>query len=145
MKYSDWKLLTNDEKRQVKLRHRPPVRIASIFFGLFLLLLLVVVYKTLTNRTVHVNRNPTADEAYAVAKQFVQQRLKLPQTAVFPHKAQQADVDTEHQIYQLRSSVKSQETNGKQVTANWAIKLLYTGGDWEDQRSWQVKKLQFTP
>lgn len=143
MKYSDWKLLTNDEKQQVKFKHRPHVRVASLFSALFLLLLLVFVFRVLKNRTVHVVRKPTPDEAFFMAKAFVKDKLKIPSSADFSSK-KQVTADTAHNSYEISSDVKTQDVNGKQVQLDWRTMLIYTGGDWADRSSWAVKAIDMS-
>lgn len=128
MKYSDWKLLTNEEKQQVKFKHRPHVRIATLFSALFLLLLLVFVLRILKNRTLHIVRKPTNDEAFFMAKAFVKNRLKMPATADFGSKKQIA-ADTANNLYSISSNLKAQDVSGKQIKLNWDATLNYTGGD----------------
>jgi hypothetical protein len=140
MKYSDWKLLTYDEKRQVKFKHRPHVRIASLFTALFLLLLLAFIFRILKNRTLHVVRKPTAEEAFFIAKALVKDRLKMPATADFASK-KQVTADTAHNRYDIASEVKTQDVSGKLVQLNWHAVLSYTGGDWADKSSWTVNTM----
>jgi hypothetical protein len=144
MKYSDWKLLTNEEKQQVKFAHRPHVRVATLFTVLFLLLLLAFIFRILKNRTLHVVRKPTSEEAFFMAKAFVKDQLKMPSTADFSsHK--QVNSDTAHNLYSVVSTLKTQNTQGKLVELKWSLALNYTGGDWGDKNSWTVKDLKINP
>ncbi len=145
MKYSDWKLLTNDEKQQVKFIHRPHIKAATLYSGLFLLLMLAVIYAVLKNRTLHVNRKPTAGEAYNAAEHFVRARLRMPATADFPAKGYTEKADEANSSYIINGTVKTQNINGKTVSLAWNIILNYTGGDWADENSWTVKNLKITP
>ncbi len=144
MKYSDWKLLTKEEKQQVKFKHHPHVRIATLFSVLFVLLLLVFVFRVLKNRTIHVVRKPTPEEAFFMAKEFVKDKLKMPATADFASQ-KQVKADTARDRYQVTSQVNVQDVNGKPTKVNWNIMLSYTGGDWADQQSWKIMNLQMDP
>lgn len=145
MKYSDWNLLTKDEKQQVKFHRRPHVRAATLFSIACLLLFFAFIYRVLNNRTVHVNRKPTKEEAFTIAQAFVKERLRMPSTANFAGKYQQAEADTAQNKYHIVSAVSTQNLTGKQVKVNWSINMHYTGGDWSDKTSWKVEQLSFDP
>lgn len=144
MKYADWNKLTAEEKKAKHWKHHPRVRVATIFSILFAVVLFVFLLKIVQNTRTHVNRKPNDKEAYSVAKTFVQARLKQPATAVFPKSDYQATVDTALNAYDISSTVKSQDSSGKQVTSNWQVKMAYKGGDWADPNNWRLTDVALT-
>jgi hypothetical protein len=138
MKYADWNNLSNDDKKNTHWRHHPRIRIATIFSILFALLFFVIMLRVLQNRQIHVNRKPNAKEAFAIAKVFVNDKLKQPATANFPKNSFESNIDTAHNTYNISSFVDSQDSSGKIVKSNWQVKLSYNGGDWADRKSWKV-------
>lgn len=142
MKYSEWNNLTDDEKRNTHWKHHPRIRIATIFSILFALVFVVFMLRVLQNRRVHVNRKPNAKEAYAIAKVFVNDRLKQQATATFPKSDFQSDIDTAGNHYNITSTVDVQDSTGHIVKSAWQVHLSYTGGDWADRKSWKVEDVK---
>ncbi|RYU91510.1 hypothetical protein EWM62_06100 [Mucilaginibacter terrigena] len=144
MKYSEWKNLSEEDKKNTHWRHHPRIRIATIFSILFALLFFVVMLRVLQNRRVHVNRKPNAKEAFAIAQVFVTDKLRQPRTASFPKNNFQSAIDTALNSYNISSYVDAQDSTGKMVKSTWEIKLSYTGGDWANRNSWKVKEMIIT-
>lgn len=81
-----------------------------------------------------------------MAKEFVKEKLKQPEKAVFPNNAGfKFIIDTTANIYLLQSTIKIENNSGKLEQSNWEVKMLYTDGDWAEKNSWQVKYLNIDP
>ena len=144
MKYSDWRNLSDEEKKSVHWRHHPRIRVATIFSILFAVVFIVFMLRIFQNRRMHVNRKPNAREAYAIAKVFMTDHLKQPATASFPNNTFQSDIDTAHNSYRISSTVNAQDSSGKTVKTAWQVKLSYTGGDWASRNSWKLVDVSTT-
>ena len=142
MKYSEWNNLSAEEKKNTHWKRHPHIRIATIFSILFALVFIVFMMRVLQNRRVHVNRKPNAKEAYAIAKVFVNDRLKQPGTASYPKSNFKFDIDTANSHYNISSMVDSQDSTGHMVKSAWQVKLSYTGGDWADRKSWKLEDIK---
>ncbi|WP_121810500.1 hypothetical protein [Mucilaginibacter kameinonensis] len=145
MKYSEWKTLDADERKNISWHRRPHIRTATLFTIVFAITFIVVIMGISKNSTVHLNRKPTSKEAFAMAKEFVKEKLKQPEKAVFPNTGFKFIIDTTANIYQLQSTIKIENNGGKLEQSNWEIKMLYTDGDWAEKNSWQVKYLNIDP
>ncbi|RFZ90827.1 hypothetical protein D0C36_17905 [Mucilaginibacter conchicola] len=144
MKYADWNKLTPQEKRSTHWKHHPHMRTATVFTLLAAFFFAVFMLRVFQNKRVHVNRKPNAREAYETAKHFVNDRLLLPETSVFPKSDFTADIDTAKNIYYIQSTVNAQDSSGKTVKSLWEARLSYQGGDWADRKSWRVMDLKIT-
>ncbi|MET3980616.1 hypothetical protein ABIB62_003217 [Mucilaginibacter sp. UYP25] len=142
MKYAQWNNLNNDEKKSTHWRHHPRIRIATIFSILFALVFIVFMLRVLQNRRVHVNRKPNAKEAFAIAKVFVNDRLKQSGTANFPKNDFESKIDTANNHYSISSTVDAQDSTGHIVKTAWQVNLAYTGGDWADRKSWKLEDVK---
>ncbi|MES2267107.1 MAG: hypothetical protein V4520_10120 [Bacteroidota bacterium] len=144
MKYSEWKNLSDDEKKNTHWKHHPRIRIATIFSILFALVFVVFMLRVLQNRRVHVNRKPNAKEAYAIAKVFVNDRLQQPGTANFPKNNFEQDIDTANNHYNISSTVDTQDSTGHMIKRQWSVQLNYSGGDWADRKSWKLEDVKIS-
>lgn len=142
MKYSEWKQLDDEQKRNTHWKHRPHIRIASLFSILFAIVFAVVMIRIFQNRRVHVNRKPNDKEAFAIAKVFVKDKLQQPATANFSKNKFDATIDTANNAYQIASTVDAQDSSGHIVKKAWQVKLAYKGGDWADRKSWELLGMQ---
>lgn len=97
------------------------------------------------NSAIHLNRKPTAKEAFTMAKLFVKEKLKQPQKAVFPNNSFKSVIDTTINSYEVQSTVKIENDSGKMEQSAWEVKMLYTDGDWAEKNSWQVKNINIIP
>lgn len=141
MKYAEWNKLSTDQRKNIHWRHHPRVRIATIFSVLLALLFIVFMFRVLQNRRVHVNRKPNDKEAFAIAKAFVKDRIKQPQSATFSKNDFKGMADTANNTYEISSYVNEQDSSGHFTKNNWEVKLSYTGGDWADKNSWKVVEI----
>lgn len=144
MKYTDWKNLTDEERKSMHWKHHPRIRVATIFSILFAVVFAVVLLRIFQNRRIHVNRKPNDKEAFAMAKKIIKDNLKQPQTATFHDQKFKSVIDTASNSYEISSSVNSQDSAGKTSEKNWNIKLAYKGGDWETRSSWDVIKVDIS-
>ncbi|UOE51807.1 hypothetical protein MTO98_12025 [Mucilaginibacter sp. SMC90] len=144
MKYSEWKALSADERKNIRWHRHPHIRTATLFAIAFAITFIIVVMGISKNSTVHLNRKPTPKEAFAMAKQFVKDKLKQPEKAVFPENAFKSDIDTTTSSYQVQSTVKVENESGKMVQSAWEVKMQYTNGDWAEKNSWQVKDVNIS-
>ena len=142
MKYKEWNNLSQEEKNKTLWKYHPRIRIMKMFSFLFVIVMLIFVFRVLQNRRVHVNRKPNAKEAFTIAKVFVKDKMQQPATANFTKSDFQADIDTAKNIYSITSYVNAQDSSGKIVKTNWQVKLAYKGGDWSEKASWVVNSLQ---
>ncbi|GGH04463.1 hypothetical protein [Mucilaginibacter phyllosphaerae] len=138
MKYSEWNNLSQEDKKNTHWRRRPHVRTATIFSILFALVFIVFMLRVFQNRRMHVNRKPNAKEAFAIAKVFVNDKLKQPATASFPKSDFESTIDTAQNSYYISSTVDEQDSSGRMSKSEWQVKLSYTGGDWADRKSWKL-------
>jgi hypothetical protein len=145
MKYSDWKTLSADERKNIGWHRHPHIRTGSLFVLVFAITFIIVVMGISKNSTVHLNRRPTAKEAFAISKQLVKEKLKQPEKAVFPDASFKYIIDTTTNSYQVKSTVKIENDSGKMEQSAWEVKMLYTDGDWAEKNSWQVKDISITP
>ena len=119
MKYSDWRSLSVEEQKAAGWQRHPHIKTATLFIIAFIVVFIIVIFGISKNTTVHLNRKPTAQEAFSVAKIFVKERLKQPTTAVFPDNSFKPVIDTAQNSYQLQSTVKAINTNGKMEKSDW--------------------------
>jgi hypothetical protein len=144
MKYSEWKQLDAEQRKNTHWKQHPRIRIATIFSILFAIAFFLFVARIMQNRRIHVNRKPIDKEAFAIAKVFVKDKLKQPASASFPKSNFNANIDTLHNSYQIASTVDAQDSSGKIVKLPWQVKLAYKGGDWADRKSWDVLDLNIS-
>ncbi len=144
MKFNEWRSLNTDERNSVKWRHRPHIRVATLFGIVFFIGFLVIILRMLENTKVYVNRKPNNKEAYAIAKEFVKMKLKLPNTANFPSSSTKSIADTANSSYEVQSTVRAEDVNGKVFKSAWDVKLIYTGGNWDEKASWKTVSLNMT-
>ncbi|WP_413668536.1 hypothetical protein ACEN9X_00470 [Mucilaginibacter sp. Mucisp86] len=145
MRYSEWKTLNADERKNIGWHRRPHIRTATLFTIIFAITFTIILFGISKNSTVHLNRKPTAKESFIMAKLFVKEKLKQPQKAVFPDAGFKSVIDTTANIYQVQSTVKIENDNGKMEQSAWEVKMLYTDGDWAEKNSWQVKDITILP
>lgn len=145
MKYSDWKTLSADERKNIGWHQHPHIRAGTLFAIAFAIMFIIVMFGISKNSVVHLNRKPTANEAFAMAKLFVKEKLKQPQKAVFPGGSFKSAIDTTTNSYELQSTVKIENDSGKLEQSTWEVKMLYTDGDWAEKNSWQVKEISIIP
>lgn len=145
MKYSDWKSLSTDERKNISWHRHPHIRTATLFTIAFAVTFIIVVLGISKNSTVHLNRKPTAKEAFAMAKQFVKEKLKQPEKAVFPGTNFKSIIDTTTNTYKVQSTVKIENDGGKMEQSAWEVKMQYTDGDWAEKNSWELKYINILP
>lgn len=145
MKYSEWKTLSPDERKNMGWHQHPHIRTGTLFTIAFAITFIIVLMGISKNSTVHINRRPTAKEAFAISKQLVKEKLKQPEKAVFPDASFKSIIDTTANSYQVQSTVKVENDKGKMEQSTWEVKMLYTDGDWAEKNSWQVKEITVTP
>lgn len=145
MKHSDWKALSEEERKTLGWHRHPHIRTATIYAIVFAIAFIVVILGISKNSTVHLNRKPTAREAFETAKVFVKDKLKQPTTANFPENSYKPVIDTATNSYQLQSVIKFITTSGKTIKSNWIIKMHYIKGDWSEKTSWQVESITMDP
>jgi hypothetical protein len=145
MKYSDWKSLNETERKAAGWHRHPHIKTFTLFTIAFAVVLIIVIFGISKNTTVHLNRKPTPQEAFNIAKVFVKEKLKQPTTAVFPDHSFKPTIDTSQNSYQLQSTVKAINSNGKMENSDWVISMHYTGGDWSEKTSWQVESVNISP
>ncbi|QEM04395.1 hypothetical protein DIU31_013080 [Mucilaginibacter rubeus] len=145
MKYSEWKTLSADERQNIGWHRHPHIRTATLFAIVFAITFIIVVLGISKNSTIHLNRKPTAKEAFTMAKLFVKEKLKQPQKAIFPNNSFKSVIDTTTNSYEVQSTVKIENDSGKMEQSAWEVKMLYTDGDWAEKNSWQVKKIDIVP
>jgi hypothetical protein len=138
MRYAEWNNLNDEQRKNAHWRHHPHVRLATLFSILFSIVFIVFLSRVFQNRRVHVNRKPNNKEAFAIAKVFVKDRVKQPETAGFSKNNFQSDIDTAKNSYNISSYVNVQDSTGKFTKSQWQVKLAYTGGDWADKNSWKL-------
>ncbi len=141
MKYTDWQALSTEERKTIGWHHHPRIRTATLFSITFIIAFIIIVFGISKNSSVHLNRKPIAREAFTIATTFIREKLKQPATASFPGSTFTSVIDTANNSYQVNSSVKSINENGKTINANWQIKLQYLGGDWSERKSWKVVEI----
>jgi hypothetical protein len=139
MNFSEWGELSVKERENIKWHRKPHIKTATLFtivLSLFTILFVVGLDK---NETSHLNRKPTAQQAYNMAQGFVKEKLKLPASAVFLKNGFESQIDTVANTYMLNGSVNAQATDGHFVKQKWITKLKFTGGDWANRKSWVVE------
>ncbi len=145
MKYSEWQLLSKDERKTIGWHRHPHIKTATLFSIAFIIVFIVVIFGISKNSTVHLNRKPTGQEAFNMARGIVKDHLKQPSTAQFPDHDFKPLIDTATNSYQIRSTVKALNTDGKTINSAWVVDMTYTGGDWSEKTSWQVKSVSISP
>jgi len=138
MRYTEWNNLNDEQRKNAHWRHHPRVRIATIFSVLFAIVFIVFLSRVFQNRRIHVNRKPNNKEAFAIAKAFIKERVKQPETAGFSKNDFQSNIDTAKNSYNISSYVNVQDSTGKFIKNQWQVTLAYTGGDWADKTSWKL-------
>lgn len=145
MKYSEWKSLDADERKNIRWHRRPHIRTATIFAITFGVAFIIIILGISKNSTVHLNRQPTKAEAFAIAKVFVAEKLKQPEKAVFAGSADKSIIDTTSNTYNISSWVKLESNNGKMDRSVWDVKIRYTSGDWAEKSSWEPISITISP
>lgn len=82
---------------------------------------------------------PSSDDAYSIAKEFVQPTLKSTSVDFSDTKYQFAKQPDS--VYVIKSSVTSKHDGGEQVTTEFKITLKYNGGDVSRQKNWTLLDL----
>lgn len=145
MKYSEWQLLDKDERKNIGWHRHPHIKTATLFGIAFIIVLVAVIFGISKNSTVHLNRKPTGQEAFNMAMLIVKDHLKQPTTARFPDHDFKPVIDTASNSYQIQSTVKALNVNGKTINSAWVVDMIYTGGDWSEKTSWQIKSVSVSP
>ncbi|WPU96589.1 hypothetical protein SNE25_13780 [Mucilaginibacter sabulilitoris] len=145
MKYSEWRLLNDSERKSLGWHRHPRIKTVTLFTIAFIIIFVIVIFGISKNSTVHLNRKPTAQEAFNIAKVFVKDHLKQPSTAVFPNHTFKQAIDTAKNNYQIQSVVKALNISGKMVKSDWIVNMHYIGGDWSDKSSWQTDAVNISP
>ncbi|SEN41933.1 hypothetical protein SAMN05192574_103100 [Mucilaginibacter gossypiicola] len=145
MKYSEWKTLSADERKNIGWHQHPHIRTGTLFALVFAITFIIVVMGISKNSVVHLNHKPNAKEAFTISKQLVKEKLKQPEKAVFPDAGFKYIIDTTTNSYQVQSTVKIENDSGKMEQSAWEVKMLYTDGDWAEKNSWQVKEISIIP
>ncbi|MBB6130461.1 hypothetical protein [Mucilaginibacter lappiensis] len=145
MKYSEWQLLSKDERKTIGWHRHPHIKTATLFSITFIIVLIAVIFGISKNSTVHLNRKPTGQEAFNMARGIVKDHLKQPSTALFPDRDFKPLIDTATNSYQIQSTVKALNATGKTINSVWVVDMNYTGGDWSEKTSWQVKSVSISP
>ncbi|WP_183560222.1 hypothetical protein [Mucilaginibacter sp. SP1R1] len=145
MKYSEWKTLSDTDRKNTGWYRHPHIKTFTLFTIAFAIAFIIVVLGISKNSTVHLNRKPTAQEAFNIAKVFVKDHLKQPSTAAFPDNSFKPAIDTANNSYQIQSFVKALNVNGKMIRSTWDISMHYIGGDWSEKNSWQVVSVTLSP
>lgn len=112
----------------------------KVIFGFmaFCVLIVLIFGNDDKKATVKVPEELTNSQIFYFAKDQIKQRLKAPSSAEFSddYNLQGSKSDS---IYQVKSTVESQNSFGAQLRSYYMIKMKYVGGyDWSDDRSWQV-------
>ena len=141
MKYTDWKALSNEQRKSIGWHKHPHIKTATLFSITLIVVFIIVVFGISKNTRVHLNRKPTAREAFNASTIFVKEQLQQPATASFPTNSFTSVIDTASNSYQVNSTVKSLDKSGKTINANWEIKMHYQGGDWSEEKSWKIVSL----
>jgi hypothetical protein len=141
MKYSDWKDLSAEDRKNISWHRRPHIKTATLYGIAFFITVIIVILGISKNSAVHINRKPTAKEAFETAKIFVREHLEQPSTASFPDNTFTPIVNTATDSYQIQSTVKSIDAGGKTIKSTWNIKMTYKGGDWSERNSWQINEV----
>lgn len=76
--------------------------------------------------------------AEIISRNFVKERLKAPSTAEFPSSGYISKYSQKEDCYYVVSHVDAQNAFGAMLRQRWAVKVKYTGGDWAEQRNWQL-------
>jgi hypothetical protein len=145
MKHSEWQALNDAERKNTNWHQRPHMRTATLFSIAFIIVVIAVVFGISKNSTLHLNRKPTGREAFNMARMIVKDHLKQPSTAVFPDHNFKPSIDTAANAYQIQSTVKALNIDGKTINSVWVITMHYTGGDWSEKTSWQVDSVNISP
>ena len=145
MKYAECNNLSDEQRKNAHWRHHPRVRIATLFSILFTIVFIVFLSRVFQNRRIHVNRKPNNKEAFAIAKAFVKEKVKQPETASFSKNDFRSDIDPAKNSYNISSYVNVQDSTGKFTKSQWQVKLAYTGGDWADKNSWKLIDFSISP
>jgi hypothetical protein len=75
-------------------------------------------------------KEPNKIEAYTMAEQFVQKRLKAPSTAKFPYSSEATiDYDSGTKEWTVNSYVDAQNSFGAMMRTNYTVKVKYLGDD----------------
>jgi hypothetical protein len=138
MNFSDWSGLSADERKKVKWHRKPHIKTATLFSIVLLLFAILFIVRIGKNETSHLNKKPSAQQAYSMAQTFVKDKLKLPASADFPKTNYKADIDTASNSYLINGFVNAQDSKGHFVKQQWTAKLKYSGGDWSERKSWVV-------
>ncbi|PWK77427.1 hypothetical protein LX99_03240 [Mucilaginibacter oryzae] len=138
MKYSEWNSLSDEERKNTNWHKHPHIRTATIFTIAFSLAVIIIILGISKNSTVHINRKPTKTEAYNMARNFVKDRLKQPEKAVFANTPETSLIDTATGVYNITSWVKIENGSGKMEKSVWEVKMQYTEGDWAEKNSWKL-------
>jgi len=116
--------------------------------ALWLLMVLLVVVIAMVIKIMFANNlkggsgfsgMPTSDEAYAVAKDFVQPTLKSS-SADF-NDAHYQFSKSDDSVYTIQSSVVSRNAANDKITTNFKIKMKYRGGEPSKTKNWDMVSL----
>lgn len=82
--------------------------------------------------------------AFSLGATLVQDMLKAPSTADFPHNGKDYVTKTEGDVYSVNSFVDAQNSFGAKIRTNWYCQLKFTGGKNDDLKNWVIIKYGLT-
>ncbi len=74
-------------------------------------------------------------DAYITTQYFVKDKLKAPATADFPMECTSTAVND---TFYIKSYVDAQNSFGANIRTHYTCTLHYLGGDWMDQKNWDL-------
>jgi hypothetical protein len=109
-----------------------------VFLVLIFIVISVVVKITLTGslKPEFFKGMPGSDDAYAIAKEFIQPTLKSS-SATFSDEKYQFGKQSDS-VYVIQSSVESKNESGEKINTEFKIILKYNGGQVDKQKNWTL-------
>ena len=85
--------------------------------------------------------NEFASKAFVISKYFVKRKIKTPATAQFPFTDFQYTLISPR-IVEIRSYFDTQNSFGANVRTHYALRMEYTGNEWEDLSAWEISNFK---
>lgn len=126
--------LSSPQKKMNKQNVEQKRKNQSVLIALGIIVSVFIYFVTTNNssNTISWEQEDNMIEAYVMAQQFVEQRLKSPSTAKYPLVASECTTRMEGQKYKINAYVDSQNSFGASIRANFiAVVEQYEKGKWK--------------
>lgn len=126
--------LSSPQKKMTKPNLEQKKKDHVVLIALGIVIIAIIYFATSNNSTTSTSweQEDNRIEAYVMAQQFVEQKLKSPDSAKYPLTANECTTRIEGQQYKISAYVDSQNSFGALIRANFvAVVQQYEKGKWK--------------